>query len=108
MSIVIRGNQAFEKLSTSQCGQQTLLRPTQMPLKAVVAKIAAARTLPDIDDAIKERLACRKPESDTHPTLGEIPRAPQPAVPLGRNVACGVGSYGPRGLVKQSLRQIAR
>lgn len=105
MTIVIHGNQAFEKVSTSSCGRQTLLRPTTMPLKAVVAKLEAARSLPNIDEAIKEKLACRKPASDTHPTLGEIPRKEQPAVAARHNLVCSVGSYGPRQLVKQTLRK---
>lgn len=106
--IVIHGDKAFKKISVSRCGRQTLLRPTEMPLKAVVAKIAAARTLTEIDTSIKAALASRSEPSDTHPKLGAIPRKEQPPVVAARNVACGVGSYGPRHLVKQSLRSIAR
>ncbi|MBP9757860.1 MAG: hypothetical protein KBD06_04630 [Candidatus Pacebacteria bacterium] len=108
MKLVIHNGQAFEKVSTSRCGKQTLLRPTAMPLKAVVALLTAARELPDIKEVIKSALPNRSEAADTHPTLGPIPRKEQPVAVSGRNVACGVGSYGPRNLVRQSLRQIAR
>lgn len=105
MSIVIKDGKAFAVISVSKCGTQTLLRPTEMPLRAVVNSIAAKK-LTDIAETMKAALAPKEPAKSEERTTPPAPANPPGPASNKSSRACAVGSYGPRHLVRQSLRRL--
>jgi hypothetical protein len=105
MTIVIKDGKAYQVVSVSKCGTKTLLRPTQMPMRAVVTLIAAQK-LTDIAQTMRAALAPKAEEQTKSATTPPAPRNPPGAPSNNSSRACAVGSYGPRHLVRQSLRRL--
>ena len=101
-----RSAQAYTVVSESADGTTRLLRKADIPHRPVGDQVAAAT--PVVASAITAALAPRAQVSDAKPMRDRTPRMGVPRAATCRGMVCGVGSYGPRHLVNQSLRLFVR